>query len=214
MRHKRFGLSDGASISYDSASWSQILTRAYTKNPQVNRLWLEQVRNEFSRLHNRDTLPWTKQAAFDRGSFASLLGVQYLNEIDRIQVLAVGDSIAVLCDGTSMVKSWPYSNWEEFSASPLLLSTNPDYSYAFNGSEIPQEWRTEWSIRELRDPIVFCMTDALGEWFLKHRPDDPAPISILLSLNRRKAFHDFVLEQRARGNLKRDDTTLLILTLK
>src|SRR5215207_3054832 len=83
-------LSDGASVSFDSASWAQILVRRYARNPEVTREWIRSAIGEFSILYDRESMPWMKQASFDRGTFASLLGVRVLNEGKNIQVLSIG----------------------------------------------------------------------------------------------------------------------------
>ena len=70
-----YALSDGASVSFDSASWARILVRRYTRNPEFTREWLSAAIAEFRELYDRDSLPWMQQASFDRGSFASLLGI-------------------------------------------------------------------------------------------------------------------------------------------
>jgi len=68
-------VSDGASVSFDSASWSRILARRFAQHPQFDPDWVAQAIADYAKLHDRDSLPWMQQAAFDRGSFASLLGV-------------------------------------------------------------------------------------------------------------------------------------------
>src|SRR5689334_10979412 len=79
-------LSDGASVSFDSAAWAKILVRRYAQNPQFDRQWLRGAINEFAKLYDRESLPWMQQASFDRGSFASLLGVKHLGA-GNVQVL-------------------------------------------------------------------------------------------------------------------------------
>src|SRR5579872_5977396 len=69
-------VSDGASVSFDSASWSHLLARRYAQHPDFDAAWLEQAMAAYAKVHDRDGLPWMQQAAFDRGSFASLLGVR------------------------------------------------------------------------------------------------------------------------------------------
>jgi len=71
-----YALSDGASVSFDSASWARILVRRYTRDPEFTREWLSAAIAEFRKLYDRDSLPWMQQASFDKGSFASLLGVR------------------------------------------------------------------------------------------------------------------------------------------
>src|SRR5437870_8509339 len=120
-----YALSDGASVSFDSASWAGILVRRYTQNPEFSREWLSAAIAEFRELYDRDSLPWMQQASFDKGSFASLLGVRIVDGGQLIQVLAIGDSLAVLCDGDCIKASFPLSAASQFNQSPQLLCTNP-----------------------------------------------------------------------------------------
>jgi len=118
-----FALSDGASISFDSASWAAILVRRFVQEPKFTTAWLTAAIAEFSQRHDRDSLPWMKQASFDRGSFASLLGVQFHLGDNYFQVFAIGDTLAVLCDGNRIVETFPYSAPSQFDQSPQLLFT-------------------------------------------------------------------------------------------
>src|SRR5262245_49904494 len=107
-------LSDGASISFDSAHWSQILVRRFAQEPNISAEWLSIAIAQFSKLYNRDALPWMQQAAFDRGSFASLLGIRLFGRGNSIDVLAIGDSLAVLCDGDQIKETFPYRDASQF----------------------------------------------------------------------------------------------------
>src|SRR3954468_23358765 len=90
-----YALSDGASVSFDSASWARILVRRYARNPDFTRAWLAAAIAQFRKLYNRDALPWPQQGSFDRGSFASLLGIRIIDQGRLVQVLSIGDSLAV-----------------------------------------------------------------------------------------------------------------------
>jgi len=81
-----YALSDGASVSFDSASWARILVRRYTRNPEFTREWLSAGDRRVSQLYDRDSLPWMQQASFDKGSFASLLGIRIADGGRAIQV--------------------------------------------------------------------------------------------------------------------------------
>ncbi len=69
-----------------------------------------------------------QQASFDKGSFASLLGVRIADGGRAIQVLSVGDSLAVLCDGDRIKATFPLSSAAEFTRSPQLICTNPTHN--------------------------------------------------------------------------------------
>ena len=206
-----YALSDGASVSFDSASWARILVRRYAHNPDFNRAWLSAAIAEFARLYDRESLPWMKQASFDKGSFASLLGVRVIDGGRLIQVLSIGDSIAVLCDGDRIKATFPISAPSEFTRSPQLLCTNPVQNAFLDKADVGFDLVADWTFRGLEQPALLCMTDALGHWLLSQRDQDPSPISVLRKVRTTNAFARFVREERAAGRMKRDDTTLIAL---
>jgi hypothetical protein len=206
-----YALSDGASVSFDSASWARILVRRYTRNPEFTPEWLAAAMAEFRKLYDRDKLPWMQQASFDKGSFASLLGVRVVDDGRLIQVFAIGDSLAVLCEGDGIKATFPLSAASEFNRRPQLLCTNPTENVFLDRLDVGYDLIVDWSFRDLRQPALLCMTDALGHWLLSRRDCDPSPISLLRKVSTPKAFARFVHEERAAGRMKRDDTTLIAL---
>jgi hypothetical protein len=206
-----YALSDGASVSFDSASWARILVRRYTRKPEFTREWLSAAIAEFGKLYDRDSLPWMQQASFDKGSFASLLGIRVVDQGKLIQVLSIGDSLAVLCDGDCIKATFPFSAASAFNRSPQLLCTNPAENIFLNGADVDCNRVAAWTFRGLKQPALLCMTDALGHWLLSHRDCNPSPISVLRGVRTPKAFARFVQEERAIGRMKRDDTTLIAL---
>ena len=204
-------LSDGASVSFDSASWSRMLVRRFVQNPDFTPDWLSAAIGEFSKLYDRDTLPWMQQAAFDQGSFASLLGVRIVDWGEPIRILAVGDSLAVLCDGDAIKATFPYTTAAEFDQPPKLLSTNPSENDFLGDNGFEDLLIAEWSFTGLHRPALLCMTDALGHWLLSWSDRKQSPIAILRSLGTQKDFTHFVHAERASGRMRRDDTTLLAI---
>lgn len=201
-------VSDGASISFDSAAWSRILARRFAQRPSFDKAWVAEAIANYGKLHDRDSLAWMQQAAFDRGSFASLLGI-----VDRgggrVGVLAIGDSIAVLCDGDRIVASFPYESPEQFDADPQLLSTKPaENRFLDEPGRLAALW-VEWDLGPLAEPALLCVTDALGRWILSQHGQEPSPVARLRGLATRRAFARFVEAERAAGRMRRDDTTML-----
>lgn len=210
-QHSRKGVgvvSDGASISFDSASWSQLLVRRYAQHPSVDDEWVAGAIVDYGKLHNRDDLPWAQQAALDRGSFASLLGVRDIG-FGRVDVFAIGDSLAVLCDGNRVVASFPYQSPDEFDANPQLLSTNPAENRFLREVETFSGLSREWDLGELEDPALLCVTDALGRWVLAEQGREPSPVALLRRITTRRQFTRLIERERQAGSLRRDDTTLL-----
>jgi hypothetical protein len=207
--HKGVGaLSDGASVSFDSASWARILVRHYARSPRVDAAWIASALAEFATLHERESLPWMQQAAFDRGSFASLLGLQRCGK-GQVKILAIGDSLAVLCDADRVVATFPYQSPEQFDERPRLLSTNPAENAFLADCDLAADFSVEWELGALDRPALLCVTDALGHWILTHRDRDPSPIAALRAIATRRDFSRLVVAERETGGLRRDDTTLL-----
>ncbi|HEY2530574.1 MAG TPA: hypothetical protein VGJ20_22025 [Xanthobacteraceae bacterium] len=206
-----YALSDGASVSFDSASWARILVRRYARKPEFTREWLAAAIAEFRKLYNRDNLPWMQQASFDKGSFASLLGVRVFDGGRLIQIVSIGDSLAVLCDGDCIKATFPLSKASEFNLSPQLLCTNPVQNTFLDKVDWSYDIVADWTFRGLAQPALLCMTDALGHWLLSQRDHNPSPISVLREVKTSSAFARFVREERAAGRMKRDDTTLIAL---
>jgi hypothetical protein len=204
-----YALSDGASVSFDSASWARILVRQYVRKPEFTREWLSAAIATFRKLYDRDCLPWMQQASFDRGSFASLLGIRIVEEGSLIRILSIGDSLAVLCEGDCIKATFPFSSASAFSRSPQLLCTNPAENIFLDKVGFGDNLVANWSFGGLKEPALLCMTDALGHWLLSQRDRDPSPISLLRKVKTPRAFTQFVQAERAAGRMKRDDTTLI-----
>ena len=201
-------VSDGASVSFDSATWSHLLVRRYAQEPRFDPEWLKGCIAAYAGRHDRDELNWMQQAAFDRGSYASLLAVRDTGR-GKVDVLAVGDSLAVLCDGDRVVSTFPYVEPEQFDADPLLVSTIPSSNIFFKAEDGTAELTCEWELGQLNAPSLLCVTDALGRWILTYRDDEPSPIARLRQVKSRRAFARLVTEEREAGRMRRDDTTML-----
>jgi hypothetical protein len=201
-------VSDGASVSFDSGPWAAILVRRFTRDPNVSREWIQAAIAEYSAAHDREAMPWMQQAAFDRGSFATLLGVWFLPNWQGVRVFSIGDTILAFIDGGQVVRSIPYVQPDEFDQSPQLLSTNPVENRSLDDEAISQAWQ-ELNIASHDAPTLLLMTDALGRWLLD-QPDSQR-VSALLDVRDKQAFRDFVDRERAKGRLRRDDTTLVVI---
>jgi hypothetical protein len=73
--HGVYAVSDGASESFDSRVWSKLLVQLFLRNPHVNERWLRRAVTVYAGLFDREAMSWSAQAAFDRGSFATLTGI-------------------------------------------------------------------------------------------------------------------------------------------
>src|SRR6266481_6373191 len=69
-----FAVSDGAAVSFDAGRWATILARRFTRDPDVSPEWIHGAVAEYTHCVDREAMSWMQQAAYDRGSFATLLG--------------------------------------------------------------------------------------------------------------------------------------------
>lgn len=206
---QRFALSDGASESYDSASWARLLVDAWGAGAfPATRQSLEELIGKYERACAPATLSWSKVAAFRRGSFATFLGVRLCG--GSVRIIAVGDTMIVGRPIHGATASFPYQLPEDFEQRPLLLSTNRDAN---------SEWCTRAVIRccMKRWPIVngatmLLMTDALGRWFLG--PDRCQAHELLLAIRRTEELQELVRSAQSAGVMRRDDTTLVHLRVE
>jgi hypothetical protein len=214
MEGNLVAVSDGASESFDAKNWARILVRKFVHSAHCKESWLLEAIKEYSGLHKREDLSWAKQASYDRGSFATLLGITFHEKSDSVEVLAVGDSLAVLVSNGSFERSYPYTSSGDFAQDPILLSTNLNLNGFFERHDFLLSHSVVWSLQSLYNPLLLCMTDALGQWFLKTYPLDATILESLLSFRRENEFQEFVAKLRKENAIKTDDTTLIVIDMK
>jgi hypothetical protein len=90
--------------------------------------------------HTMETMPWMQQAAFDRGSFATLLGIELLPDWRAARVFAIGDTLLAFVDSAQVVRTIPYVQSDDFDRSPQLLSTNPLENRWLDEDAISSAW--------------------------------------------------------------------------
>jgi hypothetical protein len=195
-----YAVSDGASESFASRRWARILVGRYVQRPVIDEAWLARAIGLYHAGFDRAAMSWSAQASFDRGSFATLLGLRF--GFDDVSILGIGDSLAVLDDGAEIRATFPYSDPGQFSANPLLLSTIYDRNAGILGTNGTTRWHLDGTSK------LFCMTDALGAWLLTDRPERMAR---LRALKTRAEFVALVEDARADHTMRRDDTTLLVI---
>ena len=81
-------------------------------------------RKKYYEFYSTKELTWSQQMAFDRGSYATIVAVY--DKDDFIEILAIGDSIAMWKENENNFMSYKITDHNEFKQSPLLLSTNDD----------------------------------------------------------------------------------------
>jgi hypothetical protein len=178
-------------------------------DPDIKSGWITDVLTDYIEKFDYQQMSWSKQASFERGSFSTLLGVQYFFDESYVQITGVGDTVAfLLCEG-SMVDSYPYTHMDEFQLRPRLLSTKVEHNDFISSSDFTYLHNKKWIIDKGRVYHLLIMTDAIAEWILRNSQPDDFLWDRLLSLSQRNDLEELVLSERSASNMRIDDVTLI-----
>jgi len=207
-----YALCDGATESYDSQRWARLLAERYTDDAAFLPSWVDAAVAAYNSQVDRAGLSWSRQAAFDRGSFSSLLGLQLADNGCEVEVLAVGDSIACHIRAGVSLASFPYTRAEEFDQRPTLLSTLSEQNvFVHEADFFARNTSRTWSI-EPGDSILM-LTDAIGQWLLRDLEASSGSIETLDLFASPEALAEFTVRMRAEQRMRIDDTTVLRLVV-
>jgi hypothetical protein len=210
----RIAISDGATVSYDSKNWAKSLADYFVQkgvisNKDMGKL-IKSYYSNYSVRFDFKNLTLFQRRGLRFGSYATILGVEYNFNSNCMQLVGVGDSIAVLLDDYMFIDSFPYSLADDFRKDPKLLSAKKKHNYFFSHSKEYDRFYKFWHLSSIRQPILLCMTDALGEWAFKSYENGNENVwRELADIDNMKNFKRFVDEKRANGVMKVDDTTLI-----
>jgi hypothetical protein len=208
--HGTLALCDGASESFDSSVWAKILADKFALDPAVTPEWLADAVAEYGSQHDFDAMSWSRQASYGRGSFSTLLGAQHDPEHRTVEVLAVGDSLAVIADGSAIVSCWPFSEPERFKERPTLFATLAEHNAFVSDGAFWTTRGTRFDLGALETPRLVCVTDALGEWLLRQTQSGSDGFARLLSMSTEEELADLVVRERQAGRMRIDDSTLIV----
>ncbi|MDR0665955.1 MAG: hypothetical protein LBF71_00945 [Campylobacteraceae bacterium] len=209
----RVAVSDGASVSYDSKNWAKNLADCFVQKEfilsrDINRL----IKSYYSNRFDFKNLTLFQKRGLRFGSYATILGLEYNPVSNFIQVLSVGDSVAVFLDNDKLIDSFPYSLSVEFKKNPKLLSVKKRYNYFFSRSKEYDRFYRVWNLKTAHRPTVLCMTDALAEWaFKSYESGNTDTWREISSISSMKDFKSFVDAKRLENSIKVDDTTLVCI---
>lgn len=206
-----FALSDGASESYDSKRWAQLLTDRYLAAPDFTPDWVADAVRAYGRGVDFDSLSWSQQAAFDRGSYATLMTLACQPETNELDVFSIGDCLAVHCVGGAKSATFPFTTPEQFDARPELLSTRAEANAFVAKSFFYKSHTVTWPC--IPGAQVLLVTDALGQCLLRDINGGGDVLQTLLDVCEHDEFESIVLALRAAGDIRLDDTTLVRLVV-
>ena len=203
-----FSLADGASESYDSQSWARLLTKAYLLDQDVGVPWVADKVRTYVEASDFDSLSWSQQAAFERGSFSTLVGLKWAATGGDVEVLAIGDSLAVHVRDGRMLASFPFEQAAQFDARPRLLSTLTEANSFVEEADFVPVSNVDWAVQP--GDQILLVTDAVGHWLLAH--DDA--LGAVVALSTSDDFERLIVARRLDKSMRLDDSTILRLTIE
>jgi hypothetical protein len=192
-------LCDGASESFDSKIWAQCLGRSFLRFQTLDLKSVSFSRKLFGRLYRWKSLPWNFQAAFDRGSFAAVIGV-CMRE-NGLQLHGVGDSNAFLIVNGNLVNSFPIREVQQFPRFPTLICSNH--------SGDPEFVSERWEVKSPQETILLLASDAVALWLFKTLREDPQSSVDIIAADS-NGLRSIVEQARFKGQIRSDDLTLLV----
>lgn len=208
---QRLALSDGASESYDSRMWARLLVAKLAQDPAFGPEWLQSAVADYMRKHDFASMSWSQQHAFERGCFATLLCAEHDAATKTLSLFGVGDSVAVLFDGARLERAWPMDDAAKFRERPTLVSTLREHNHFTLTPDFDGSARETVQLADLEDPMLLCMTDALGEWTLRIASESPKRLYKLLAIRSKEELASLVIGEREAKRMRVDDSTLAIL---
>jgi hypothetical protein len=201
----RVALCDGASESYNSKALAEILKRRWMDGRiKIPSLGLKGILEDFNKEVDKSKLGWAQAAAFERGSFSTFLGLEFIQ--NTLRIFAIGDTMACVIEKAPYgIKFYPYNNLSEVPKKPILLSSIRKDNSFYKPSILKGK---HYSIIPKEGTHIFLMTDALALWTLKKPKKN---IKILFSIRNTADFERFVESERFKNRIKDDDTTFIHL---
>lgn len=214
LRDDRVALSDGASESFDSKLWARLLVDEFTQDPALTDDWLNRLVSKYASHFDANSLSWSKLSAYERGSFATLIGVEYNPVSNCIDVIGVGDSVAVLVQDGEFVESFPYRSADDFKRRPVLLSTKHSCNdFFYDAKNFRDEHLKLWSAKQT-GTFLLCMTDAIGEWAMRNAENGTPQWNRLRGIKSCTELQELVSIERARKQMRIDDVTLIVISFE
>jgi hypothetical protein len=209
----RIALSDGATISYDSKNWAKTLVEYFMQTGDLSDFDIKKATRTYYKRFDFNNMTMMQKRGLRFGSYATFLGAEYNYSNNCLNLLAIGDSIAVLLSNGNFIEAFPYHSFEQFYKAPQMLSTNKRSNLFFIRSKNHSKFYKTWDFNLIDHPVLLCMTDVLGEWALREmKRGNNSVWKELLLISSLKEFRYFVQVKRESGAMKIDDATLISIT--
>jgi len=226
---RRVAIADGATESSFARAWAEALTDGFAADGDCVDVWSATAIETFIAPLQRiwhDTIPWNQLPWFAEekarlGAFAAFLFFELLcepadhsvigDEADTVTVRwrasAAGDCCMFHVRDGTLVSAFPMERWEDFSNSPLLISSIPSSNVKVWDSIVFQDGQADPG-----DTFLFA-TDALACWLLREHEENRNPWVDVAAVSCQTEFEKLISHLRESSSLRNDDVTFVRLLI-
>jgi hypothetical protein len=214
-RGARYSLSDGATESFDSKNWAKTLCLHFMRDTNFGPDWLAGARYRYSRRYGADPNDWSAQLAFDRGSYATFLGI--LLSPKQLIAYGVGDTTLFVCGASNDFLVFPPIPPKGFGTNPDLLCTERKKGFLAEDDEFFSRatFLVNAPSHGWYGTTLVLVTDSIAAWIIGAGSSEEqwSRLNELCAIKRAAEFYEFCNEAMKSRALRRDDFTLLALEL-
>lgn len=231
----RYAIADGVGASFLPSQWAHLLTTNYVSrtedfkdqreftqwltasslqwNNWVDTIWIPQTNLKlgYEKDWSRDRVKGA-QTTFVGCSFSTANLTQKGSTF--VHVTVVGDTVFFLVRP-------PHTTQDEWNHLAFACNTVDDFGPVPDTLATSEHYiQHAWNLRKNNvysassDDYIILATDALAKWILTQIQDGSNPWIKLLALAHPQNFSEFVLQERQKGTLETDDTTIIIVPLQ
>ena len=217
--HSRYAVADGATLSFFSKFWAELLVRHFCEMPgpflsEENwKEWLGPIQEEWykrveERVKARNRFYLTNSFNAREPAVATFIGLEIDKAEGKWQAIIIGDN-CLFHKSHSGFKSYLIERSEDFTNHPetfASFSERNHYNPKFVGGEI-------------RSGDMFILaTDALAKWIVQHEEADQVEEALnqLKGIETDEKFYSFVDLARDNENIRlvNDDVTLMLILIE
>jgi len=207
----RFAVADGATESFDAASWARRLATKWVDASDLLSeedfwTWLKSEGQSHNDSWDRLDLPWYSMEKRRAGSFAAFVGVE-IQRGKSWQALALGDSCLLHCRSSDVLMMFPVSGSTDFGSAPVLapscteLNTHARSAITLQSGDLVEGDR------------LLLLSDAIAAWCIRlsEQQDHKKMSDFEDLLGDETAISDFLELERSEGRLKDDDVAIVCI---
>lgn len=209
----RAAVGDGASGSFCTPPWAQLITRGYCQNAFADhhrKRRLTRMRQHWEAIARPTSDAWYVRDAYLAGTATALVGItirdpNIFEETGRFSALAVGDCALYQVRGNQLITAWPYQHSSTFRNRPYQITSRGQRNRDLD--EHIQRIEGWWHSGDQ----FLLMSDAIAEWFIREHETGRWPWQQIQQLERQgrsPRFAEWINDLRDRREMADDDVTL------